>query len=410
MEDKSNKPCGRGHHKKRKKNARARFDRTWRKNDERHRQQSNKENVEVTPPDSTDALPDHTLLLPKHWQKLSNTQYCKVVEGPSGLGEVTVSVVQDPDSNWNMYDCEKKVPDTCAVLSTFQNSPVTEDKLLELINVIDNAVLCPGNPDEKFTTAVQDKGGSLRGLRGTGEVVAFIDNSVVTDYNRKEYQCTMRRADCEILRERSSQYPLRCKYCQSFRSTLRSLVSRQSIDSGSHTSASSHTRYCDLTPAAKDERMKNLRRALKNSNQKVKRFQAKVDKLIANQAVLLQDRDAADVSQIITEMSPIVKEKFPLVSPQRIFWDQRRRFNSLKDKRQMRWHPLVLRFALKLKYLSDTAYRAIRQSGVVNLPSERTLSDYTHCTASWSVSSDFNPYSKRMYPVDSTSVPSPWTR
>ena len=41
--------------------------------------------------------------------------------------------------------------------------------------------------------------------------------------------------------------------------------------------------------------MKNLRRALKNSNQKVKRLQAKVDKLIANQAVHLQDRDAAAI-------------------------------------------------------------------------------------------------------------------
>ncbi len=29
--------------------------------------------------------------------------------------------------------------------------------------------------------------------------------------------------------------------------------------------------------------------------------------------------------------------------------------NSLKDKRQMRWHPLVIRFALNLKYMSSSA-------------------------------------------------------
>lgn len=44
----------------------------------------------------------------------------------------------------------------------------------------------------------------------------------------------------------------------------------------------------------------------------------------------------------------------------------------------MKWHPLVIRFTLNLKYLSGFAYRAVRQSGMINLPSERMLSDYTH--------------------------------
>ncbi len=44
----------------------------------------------------------------------------------------------------------------------------------------------------------------------------------------------------------------------------------------------------------------------------------------------------------------------------------------------MKWHPLVVQFALNLKYMSTSAYRAVHQSGIINLPSERTLSDYTH--------------------------------
>ena len=374
----SNKPCARGHHKRRKKNARSRFDR--RKNDERHRQQANKENSSILPhPKSTaDIIPDISLLLPKHWQKLSDTQYCKVEEGSNGLGEVTASVILDSDRTWNAYVGDKKVPDTCDVLARFRSFPLTDDKLPDLIKAIDNAVLCPGNPDEKFVSACKDKGGCVRGARGNGDVVAFIDKSYVTDHSGKQYQCTVRRVDCDMLCERSSQYPLRCKSCQSLRPTLRSLVSRQSNESDNHTSASSHTRYQDLTPAEKDERMKSLHRALKVSNQKVKRLQAKVDKLIANQSVCLQDNDAADISHIITEVSPVVEDRFPLNSPQRIFWDQQKRYNSLKDKRQMRWHPLVIRFALNLKYLSGTAYKAVRQSGMIHLPSERTLSDYTH--------------------------------
>ena len=140
---------------------------------------------------------------------------------------------------------------------------------------------------------------------------------------------------------------------------------------------SSHTRYRDLT-AAEKERIKNLHRPLKISNQNVNRLQAKVDKLIANQSVCLQDNLAADISHIITEVSPVVKDRFPLNSPQCIFWDQQKCYNSLRDKHQMRWHPLVIQFAINLKYLSGTAYQAVHQSGMISLPSECTLSDYTH--------------------------------
>ena len=47
----------------------------------------------------------------------------------------------------------------------------------------------------------------------------------------------------------------------------------------------------------------------------------------------------------------------------------------------MKWHPYMIRFALNLKYASTTAYRAVQQSGVIALPSERTLRDYTHWVA-----------------------------
>ena len=72
------------------------------------------------------------------------------------------------------------------------------------------------------------------------------------------------------------------------------MVSCRSNKSHGHTSASSHTRSCDLTAAEKDEKMKNLHCALKVSKQKVKRLKGKVDKLIANEAICLQDSDSAN--------------------------------------------------------------------------------------------------------------------
>ena len=41
----------------------------------------------------------------------------------------------------------------------------------------------------------------------------------------------------------------------------------------------------------------------------------------------------------------------------------------------------MIRFAMNNKYLSGTAYQAQHQSGIINLPTERGLSDHTHCTS-----------------------------
>ena len=61
---------------------------------------------------------------------------------------------------------------------------------------------------------------------------------------------------------------------------------------------------------------------------------------------------------------------------QRIFWEQQHTYNRLKNKKRMRWHPLMIRFELNLRYLSSTAYRSV--GSFLALPYQRTLRDYTH--------------------------------
>ena len=44
----------------------------------------------------------------------------------------------------------------------------------------------------------------------------------------------------------------------------------------------------------------------------------------------------------------------------------------------MRWHPLIVRWALTLHQKSKAAYRTMRETGFIHLPSERTLNEYAH--------------------------------
>lgn len=51
---------------------------------------------------------------------------------------------------------------------------------------------------------------------------------------------------------------------------------------------------------------------------------------------------------------------------------------SASGPRQVRWHPVIIKWCLNLKLLSSSSYHALRSSGFIKLPSERTLTDYTH--------------------------------
>ena len=150
--------------------------------------------------------------------------------------------------------------------------------------------------------------------------------------------------------------------------------------SDSRTSASSHAKYSSLTPMEKDKQMKNLQQSLQQTKQRLQQLEAKAQLVVERDGIQLSQADADDVSAVVKELRQSVEANFPEESPQRIFWNQQKQYHQLKDKRQMRWHPLVVRFALNVKYMSTSAYKAVRQSGIISLPSEGTLSDFTHWT------------------------------
>ena len=171
-----------------------------------------------------------------------------------------------------------------------------------------------------------------------------------------------------------------CQSCINLKSTLRKAVYRLDKSADQRTSATSHATYHTLTSEEKSARLRDMHTKLKLSKQKVGALERRMSELIRDEGVLLHEMDCDDAMDLVQSVQPLVEEKFPKNTPQRIFWEQQLKCNSMKDKRQMRWHPLVLRFALNLKYLSTSCYKALRQSGLVHLPSERTLSDYTHWT------------------------------
>ena len=67
---------------------------------------------------------------------------------------------------------------------------------------------------------------------------------------------------------------------------------------------------------------------------------------------------------------------------QQLFWSQQKEAAACKDKCGMRWHLTIIKWCLFLRHQCSKAYETLHRSGCINLPSQRTLQDYSQCVKS----------------------------
>ena len=97
--------------------------------------------------------------------------------------------------------------------------------------------------------------------------------------------------------------------------------------------------------------------------------------MVETGGIKLTETDSADIQSLLAQS---LNKDFPENSFQHIFWEEQTKLNAFKNKHQMRWHPLIIRYALALKYSSTSAHRLV--SAYLSLPLER---NYTHwCSVS----------------------------
>lgn len=260
-------------------------------------------------------------------------EHCQLKSDASGVRCVAGSVVVSCDMSWSVHFHGVMVLAACKVLANFPLVIAALSVVMKLVQCVDQAVICPGCSDEEFVTLCQKRGGTIKGQRGYGETVVFVDERPVIDSRGESHPRTVRRVDCDILCEPSGRNPLRCQSCQSFRSTLRSSLSR--LNGVDRTAGDSHASYKSLSPADKDQRLRNLHHSLRLAKQQRRRLEAKIESLIEKEGVSLEENDATDISAVISEVTFTADKTFPPDTSQRIFWDQQKAYNSLKDKRQI---------------------------------------------------------------------------
>ena len=90
---------------------------------------------------------------------------------------------------------------------------------------------------------------------------------------------------------------------------------------------------------------------------------------IENDSIAVSETLEKDVLTIMGE------QNLETTPHMKFFWEQQVRLRQA-NKFGRRFHPQVIRFALSIHAKSASAYRELRDSGALILPSERVLRDY----------------------------------
>ena len=187
----------------------------------------------------------------------------------------------------------------------------------------------------------------------------------------------VRHTKCSILVPETGK---RCLQCTAYRRTLNVLAKRQqqaNPEERSH--PQSHTNYRYLSSPDKVERLRKLHQLYRKTSKQLHHLKLRLANAIEQQGVNLGSSLDDDLHSIMLQEGPLVLSKLPEDSFQRLFWQQQLSAAAKKSPKGMKWHPMMIRWCLYLRHHSGQAYEALRDSGVISLPSQRTLRDYTHC-------------------------------
>ena len=149
---------------------------------------------------------------------------------------------------------------------------------------------------------------------------------------------------------------------------------------GNVTSPSSHAPFHYLNTPEKAKRYQQEHKLRRSCEHRIARLTQRLAEAVEERGFTEDSALNNDLSQIMEQNAKSMRTTYPSGTFARIFWDSQAHGASLKDPRQMRLDPMMVRWCLYLQHLSSSAYEVVRESGAIRLPSQRTLRDYTYHT------------------------------
>ena len=237
---------------------------------------------------------------------------------------------------------------------------IEKTKLSVLLNDLLKLKVCTGVTDEILQElAPLPTGEKLKYFRHVTYRSVSMDNGVV-----HMHDSTIRSCNCDFLIPLSTLTGDMCKDCI----TVSNILFKKHHSKTLSDEKPMHKN----TPLAQVSK-KKLAAALKTVRKSEARLQKQVNEFkdrLPDESIELNKSLHQDLKSIL-ESSKITD---PLA---KLFWAEQMKAFKCKD-RGMRWHPMLIRLAILLHSRSPAAYETLRKTGVLKLPGQSTLRDYTN--------------------------------
>lgn len=218
--------------------------------------------------------------------------------------------------------------------------------------------------------------GSFTNARGDKVVPKTDENQF--DSQGKEISRTIRHTECELLTTAKDQ---RCKKCKRYRAVVRAMKNcceKKDLQvSPVHSQVSLHINNRYIKTPEKLAKLKTYQVQIKSGKQEIYNLRKLLDESVEAKGMPVDVETHSDLLEIMQENSAKISEAFPNNSFRQLFWTQQLEAAMKKNPKEMRWHPLMVKWCLSLK-LRSSAYEQIYDCRLLKLPSQRTLRDYTH--------------------------------
>lgn len=291
-------------------------------------------------------------------------------DGENGGPSLSLCLQISNDLSWKVYAFGKEVN---SFHSDFPATHLDSSSFSSLISRLNKSSVCIGNPEAHFIEIVKGRKGKITNRNGS--VSAILDSSTPCVVQGKVLTETVRTENCTVLTSKD-----RCESCQMYRKNLRAMYAKWlKINSPSRrlkrSNENSHTNYRYLNTPEKILRMTNLRKQTVTLRRQVESLTRRMQILTDKHGVKVSEDLEQDFRTIVNESDETMLNSYPPDSFMLLFWKQQKEAIS-KNPKQMRWHPMMIKLCLHIQMLLSSCYNSLRSSGVLKLPSDRTLRDY----------------------------------
>ena len=285
------------------------------------------------------------------------------------VAEVRITLLIYEDLTWKCTYFGKEVNPSCPVLTSVPSHVTCFAKVVKLLTTLTEAI---GNYDDNFITMSEKKG---KFVNIKGDVVAFLDSKGI-HCNGHSISKTIRHINCELLLVRDTSN--RCEQCIAYRLVLGAMHRHFKQRHVPSKLSDSHINNRYLSSPEKVRKINELQANLRAAHHKLNEIKQFLTTEVEEKGMQLHDDTHNDLLSIMQENSQNIESNFPNNSFRQLFWKQQFEAALKNNPKQMKWHPLMIKWCLSIKLKSSTTYEKLYTSGLLRLPSQRTLRDYTH--------------------------------